>query len=139
MKALSLGKIVEVVSAKHPYAKTWEPELLAGWVAAFMREELIICASENGRDIEGIAMFRLVMNAEDAVVDDYHFDPEGACIFLDFLCGETPEMRLGLGIAVIERIGKRPQIAWERRGILRVYRTERVVEHLLKKIRSIKM
>lgn len=128
----SLGKIVDFLLEHHPHAKEWPPENLASWASAFLRQELIICSSDDGRHITGMVMFRLVMDPEDGVRDHYSFDPEGACVFLDFTAG-TPAVRSELIVSVIRRVGARPLVAWERRGSLRVYDSERFVRHNLKK------
>ena len=130
--ALSLGKVVEFVCDKHPYAGKWAPETVSIWVSIFIRNGWAICTTTEDGAINGLVMYRLVMHPEDGIEYHYAFDPEGACVFLDFTAG-TSEVRSGLIQAVLHRVGMRPLVAWERRERLRVYSSERFLRHNLKK------
>lgn len=132
MKAVDIEEIVDYVVEHHPYAGTWDRNIVRIYIKVFAAQNLLACSTSDGETINGVIMWRLVMDPEDAR-NEYHYDPEGACIFIDFCCGYTEEIRRGLLVAMLEQVGIRPMIAWDRHGTLRVYPTYRLVQHILKK------
>jgi len=132
MKSVGLQDLVDCIVENHPYAWTWKPEVLRGWICFFAREGTLMVITKRGRKIDGLVMFRLVMKPEDGCGNSLNFDPEGSVIFVDFVYAPSAEIMRGLVISAIQRIGRRETVAWERRGVLRVYRASQFVCHTLK-------
>jgi hypothetical protein len=132
MKAVGTEEIVDYLVQHHPHAKTWERNIVRIYINVYANQNRLECSTSDGETINGIIMWRLVMEPEDAR-NENHYDPEGACIFIDFCCGYTDEIRRGLLIAMLHQVGVRPVIAWERHGTLRVHTAYRLVQHILKR------
>jgi hypothetical protein len=132
MKEVGLQDLVDCIVENHPYAWTWQTEELIGWIQFYCREGLIIANTVDGKKIDGLVMFRTVMKPEDGCGNDLNYDPEGSVVFIDFTYGPTAEIRRGLIVSVIQRIGRRETVAWERRGVLRVYSASHFVLRSLK-------
>lgn len=129
---VKLGKAIEIVQEHHPYAWAWEFKDLALWVKWFNHQHLLLCITVDGKAIIGLLMFRTVMKPEDGIDNSLNYDPEGSVVFIDFVYAPTEEIRRGLAILAIKRIGRRDTIAWQRHGTLRSYSASRFVLHTLK-------
>jgi hypothetical protein len=132
MKEVGLQDLVDCIVENHPYAWTWQAEELNAWIGWYAKNGLIIANTVEGKKIDGLVMFRLVMKPKDGCGNNLNYDPEGSVVFLDFTYGPSAEIRRGLIVSVIQRVGRRETVAWERRGVLRVYSGKRFVMHNLK-------
>jgi hypothetical protein len=133
MKEVGLQDLVDCIVENHPYAWAWEAKDLRNWIGFFAENGLIIANTVDGEKIAGLVMFRLVMKPEDGCDNNLTYDPEGPVVFLDFTYGPSAEIRRGLIVSVLQRVGRRETVAWQRRGVLRVYPVTRFVCHSLKK------
>ncbi len=129
---MKIGDVVRSLCKHYPH--DWPREdrdTVCRWVNWYNDKGFLLCVTFDG-SLSGYALVRPVMKPADGVANDYTFDYEGSCIFVDFLYACSNEILRGLIIYAIHRFGRRDKFAWQRHGRLRVYDARTVILKLLK-------
>jgi hypothetical protein len=130
---MKLRDVVTTIQKHYPY--DWprhDVETTARWANWYNDKAFLLCVTMTGKRIEGLALVRPVMKPIDGIANDYTFDHEGSCLFVDYLYARSEIVLRGLIIYATHRFGRRDVFAWQRHGRLRVYDARRVVLRILK-------
>lgn len=110
---IGLGRVLGFIVSKHPAFKRWRRAKLKAWVGWHMQNGFILPVGD-GSNIAGLIIVRPIMEIEQAN-NGYGFDAQGLCLYVAGFISDSRETMRALGVAVHDRFGRRPFIAWHRR------------------------
>lgn len=125
---------MDFIRANVPNMAKWKRNSLLQWIGFCNDQDFCIPLATTLRKpkLEGLVIARPVMEV-DQMTDPYAFDPEGRYIYVDVAIAKTPDMLLGIVLALKMRFGVREGVFWHRRGnnVLKGYGARKLLSRFM--------